>query len=191
MAGRAATPEHRGGGDPARTDRFRYAPGRSGLLAIAAIAALGGFGIAAAAFDLGGAQASGAALWLGPGGAVLLLAMAGLFWLARRRPVLLIIGPVGLDTPAALAHPVAWRDIWRIRRTPWRVSFWQRLVILTVDLAPGIRPLYKRRPWTWPAVDAWIARKYGLFVPIHNLDAPEDVILASIERFKPVQRVAT
>gem|GEM_PF-3740646 len=40
-----------------------------------------------------------------------------------------------------------------------------------------------------PRIDAWLARKLGLRIPVHNLDAPEAAILASVERFKPVERV--
>jgi len=61
--------------------------------------------------------------------------------------------------------------------------------MLKVELIQGVRPLYRRRPWTMPRIDAWLARKLGLRIPVHNLDAPEAAILASVERFKPVERV--
>jgi len=191
MTGQGSGPDRRGGGDRARTDAFRYAPGRVGLLAALSIGALGAFAIAMVALDLGGARARPGAVWIAPAGALLILTMLGLLWLSRRAPVLLAIGPDGLDLPAALARPVAWAEIWRIRRTRRPISLWQDLVMLKVELSHGVRLRYKRRLWTWPAVDAWIARKYGLRVPLHNLDAAEQVILASVERFKPVQRVAT
>ncbi|HSF94093.1 MAG TPA: hypothetical protein VLA52_03635 [Thermohalobaculum sp.] len=180
----------RGGGDRDRTDAFRFAAG-SGVYAFAAMGALGAFAVAAAMFDLGGAQTKGDALWLAPAGLFLILVTFGLFWLTRRRPVLLTIGPEGLNLPAALARPLAWAEIWRMRRSRRKVMLQPEFIMLKVELGPGIRPSYKRFPWTWPLVDAWLARKYGLRVPLHNLDAAEDVILASIERFKPVQRVAT
>lgn len=183
--------DHRGGGDRARTDAFRFAPGYAGILAAISIGGLGFGAIAAAAFDLGGAQAKGQAVWLAAGGLFLVLTMAAFVWLIRRRPVLLTVGPEGLNLPAALARPVAWREIWRLRRTRRKVFLRPEFILLRVELARGVRPRYKRRPWTWPAVDAWIARKFGLRVPLHNLDAAEAVILASVERFKPVQRVAT
>jgi hypothetical protein len=117
--------------------------------------------------------------------------MAGLFWVTHRRPVLLRVGPDGLDLPAAFARPLAWAEIWRLRRTRRKQFLQPEFVMLRADLAPGIHPTYKRRLWTWPSVDAWIAAKWGLRVPLHNLDAAEEVILASVERFKPVQRVAS
>jgi hypothetical protein len=181
--------DQRGGGERARTDAFRFAPGRSGVFAVACIGTLGLFAIAAAVFNLGAAQATGSALLLAPGGLILVLVAFGLFWLARRRPVLLTIGPHGLDLPAALARPVTWADIWRLRCSRQRQFLLPAIVMLRAELAPGIDAVYKRRPWTWPVVDAWIARKWGLHFPIHNLDAAEEVILASVERFKPVQRV--
>jgi hypothetical protein len=190
MAGSGHMADQRGGGDRSRTDAFRFAPGGA-VYAFAAIGGLGAFAVAAAVFDLGGARENGDALWLVPAGVFLIVVCFGLFWATRRRPVLLRVGPEGLDLPAALAGPVAWADIWRMFRTRRRVILQPDFVLLKVELGPGVRPVYKRRPWTWPIVDGWIARKYGLRIPLHNLDAAEEVILASIERFKPVQRVAT
>ena len=91
----------------------------------------------------------------------------------------------------AFARPVAWAEIWRIRRTRRPISWRQELIILKVELTPGLRPSYKRSLMTWPLVDGWIARKFGLRIPIQNLDADETTILASVERFRPVQRVTT
>jgi hypothetical protein len=181
--------EHRGGGDRSRTDAFRFAPG-NGVYAFAAIGALGLFAIGAAVFDLGDAQAKGVSVFLVPAGLLLVIVMLVLFWLTHRRPVLLTIGPDGLDMPAALAHPVAWRDIWRMRRTHWRHRFRQDMIVLKIELPRGVNVVYKRRLWTMPRLDSWIARNYGLSIPIHNLDAGEALILASIERFRPVQRVS-
>lgn len=188
MADGQRAPNKRGSGDRARTDAFRYAPGRTGQFAFAAMGALGAVATAVVAFDLGDARASAGAALVAPAGLVLIGAMIGLMWLTRRAPVLLTIGPEGMNLPAALARPVAWAEIWRLRLTVRRVWLQPRFSMLRVDLARGVRPAYQRRPWTWPTADAWLARKIGLRVPIHNLDAPEAVILASVERFKPVQR---
>ena len=84
---------------------------------------------------------------------------------------------------------MAWRNIWRLSRTRRKISWRQQLIILKVELTPGLRPRYKRSLMTLPAIDGWIARKFGLRIPIQNLDADETTILASIERFRPVQRV--
>jgi len=110
MSGRETCPERRGGGDRARTDAFRYAPGRSGLFAFISIGALGAIAIAVVLLDLGGVQAKAGAAWVVPAGAVLIATMIGLLWLTRRAPVLLTVGPEGLNLPAALARPVAWAE---------------------------------------------------------------------------------
>jgi hypothetical protein len=191
MADGQTVQERRGGGDRARTDAFRYAPGLTGLLAFALIGALGTLAVAVVVFDLGGARTKTGAAWVAPAGALLIVTMIGLLWLTRRAPVLLTVGPEGLNLPAALARPVSWAEIWRLRLTVHRTFPRPRFSMLKVELMQGIRPVYQRRPWTWPTVDAWLARKIGLRVPIHNLDAAEDVILASVERFKHVQRVST
>jgi len=179
----------RGGGDRSRTDAFRFAPGRVGKFAFCGIGLLGLAAIMLEVFDVDGTR--GDAVWVLPAGAFLILVMAGLFWITRRRPVLLRIGPAGLDLPAVFARPLAWADIWRLRHSRRKQWLQPAFVLLRADLAPGIRPAYKRRLWIWPSVDAWIAKKWGLRIPLHNLHAAEEVILASVERFKSVQRVAT
>jgi hypothetical protein len=189
MSDRKTDPVQRGGGDRGRVDAFRYAPGRVGIAAFVSTGALGAVAIAVVSLDLGGAQARAGAAWVAPAGVLLIAMTIGLIWLTRRAPVLLTVGPEGLDLPAALARPVAWAEIWRIRLAVRRAFLRPRFAMLTVDLIRGVRPRYRRRPWTWPSVDAWLVRKLGLRVPIHNLDAAEAVILASVERFKPVERV--
>jgi hypothetical protein len=189
MNGQGNEPDRRGGGDRVRTDAFRYAPGLSGLLAFGSVGVLGAVVIAVVAFDLGGARSTPGADWAVPAGAVLILAMSGLLWVARRAPVLLTIGPEGLNLPAAFARPVAWAEIWRIRLIARKAWLQPRMVFMKVELMRGMQPVYQRRLWTMPRADAWLARKIGLRIPIHNLDAAEEVILASVERFKPVQRV--
>lgn len=190
MTGQSGKLDQRGGGDLTRTDAFRYAPG-SAVWAFFAIGGIGALAILLVLLDVAGARSRGEAIWVVPAGMFLILAMVGLFWLTRRAPVLLKIGPDGLDLPAAFANPVAWRDIWRIQHSRRKLRLQTAFIMLKVELAQGIRPVYKRRLWTWPKIDGWIARKWGLRVPLHNLDAAEDVILASVERFKPVKRVAT
>ena len=186
----ATDEDRRGGGDRARTDAFRYAPGSATVWIFISIGVLGFVVILLVLFDAGGKARADAILAV-PAGLFLILVTFGLLWVTRRAPVLFEVGPDGLSLAAAFAHPIPWRDIWRIRRTRRPVTLMQDLVMLKVELMQGVTPVYKRRLWTWPKVDAWIARNYGLRVPIHNLDAPEDVIIASVERFKPVQKVAT
>ena len=185
----SAIPDNRGGGDTTRSDAFRYAP-RGAVLAITALVALGVTAIAIVAYDVGGARETPEAGWVTLGGLIIILFALGLAWIAARRPVLLVVGPDGLDLPAAFERPVPWSGIHHVHRTGWRVSLFHKLVMLKVELVDGARPSYKRRLWTMPAVDGWIARRFGLRVPVQNLDADEETVIASIERFKPVQRVA-
>jgi hypothetical protein len=177
----------RGGGDRARDDAFHFAPGNAHY-AFAGIAALGIFAIAAAWLDLGGAQAKGDAIWLAPAGVFLVLFASGLYWLRWRKPALLVVGQAGLHLPVALARPVAWGEVWRISHTRRRISWFQELIILNVELTPGLQPRYKRSLMTIPVIDGWVAKKFGLRIPIQNLDAPAVTILASVERFMPVAR---
>lgn len=190
MTERQGISDQRGGGDRARTDRFRYAPG-SAIWAFFAIGGIGALAILVVVFDFADARSRGEAIWVVPAGMFLILVMAGLFLLTRRAPVLLKIGPDGLDLPAALASPIAWRDIWRICHSRRKLVLQPAFIMLKVEFSQGVRPVYKPRLWTWPTVDSWIAVKWGLRVPIHNLDADAKAVIASVERFKPVQMVAT
>lgn len=173
--------------DRERTDAFRFHPKRSAFI-VAATGALGLFAMAAVLLDLGNARDEGPPLVILLAGGFLVLLALGLFWLARRRPVLLRIGPEGLDLPMALAHPLAWAEIWRIQHIRVRVRAWRKVGMLKVDLARDVYPNYKRSLWTFPLFDSWIARKLGLRIPLYYLDASEDAIIASVERFKPVRR---
>lgn len=187
MDGRDAQPDGRGGGNPDRTDAFRFASGGA-QWAFGAIGAIGAAAILLVLFDAMDSRDD--AVWVVPAGLFLILAMIVLYWISRQAPVLLRIGPEGLDLPAALARPVDWREIWRIRQSRREMILHPSFIMLKIELLQGVRPVYKRRIWTWPAVDGWIARNYGLRVPLDNLDAAEEVILASVERFKSVQRLA-
>ena len=189
MDRRNAIPDTRGGGHSWRSDAFSYAPGGA-VLATLTIIALGAVAVAVVAYDLGGASRRPEAGLMSLGGLVIILFGLGLAWIMWRRPVLLIVGPDGLHLPVAFERPLPWSRIHRIRLTRWRISLFQRLSMLRVDLVQGAQPEYKHRLWLMPRVDAWMARRFGLRVPLQNLDADEDTVLASIERFKPVLRTA-
>lgn len=182
-------PDSRGGGDTSRRDAFRYSS-RGAVLAIIAIFALGATAIAFVAYNVGGARETPEAGWMTLAGLFLIVVALGLVWIASRRPVLLVVGPDGLDLPGAFQRPVAWTETACIRRTRLRTSLFSKLILLRVDLVEGAQPHYKRRPWTMPIFDAWLARRIGLRVPVQNLDADEETIIASIERFRPVEREA-
>ena len=189
MTVESAIPDPRGGGDRSRRDAFRYAP-RGAVFALIAILGVGLTAIAFVAYDIGGARGRPEAGWVMLGGLVIILFTLGLAWIAMRRPVLLVVGPDGIDLPVALAESVPWEAIRRIRFRRWRVSLLSSLRMLKVELADGMRLSYKRRLWTMPRVDGWIARRYGLTGPLQNLDADEEVVIASVERFRPVTKDA-
>jgi len=179
--------DQRGGGDRGREDTFRYAP-RNAHYAFAALAGLGAIAIAIAVFDVQGVRETGEAFWLVPAGTILIFVGLGLYAIMWRKPALLVIGPDGLFLPIALAKPIAWGEIWRISHARQRISWFQEMSILKVELTPGLEPSYKRSPIVWPLVDGLIARKLGLRIPLQSLDADDTTILASVERFRPVTR---
>ena len=182
--------ETRGGGPVERVDAFR-ARVRGGALAAIAVAALAVFALAAALFDLGQARQTGDAYWLAPAGLLLLPVAAGLGWVAFRRPVVLTIGPEGLYQPIACTAPLSWRDVWRMRCVRRKGGLFRRsTAVLEIDLSPGAMIPYKRWAGSVPVIDRWLVRKFGLRVPLHHLDAEAGAVLASIERFRPVDAVS-
>jgi hypothetical protein len=182
---RHGTTDPRGGGDRTRSDAFRYAP-RKVRLGTAAAVVLAATALAAAGSDLGNARADSTALGLAAGGAFLILFGVGLLWMARRRPILLVVGPEGLDLPLAFATPAPWSRVARLTRVRHRIFPLTTLTLLRADLVRGATPDYKRTLLTMPRIDGWLARRAGLSIPIHNLDADEATILASVARFRPV-----
>lgn len=176
------------GADPReRVDRFRQnvrqpllIAGLSGiLLALLIAAALIGPGFEGDAWDLAG-LALGVVFLGGLIGAAL--------WAARRRPVVLVVGPDGIALPIAWRGPIAWRDIHRVRR-----EVHQRLGLgqahwLAIDPAPGVLPDYR---WSGPRrLELWWLRKGGIRVPLSGLAGDPDVVIASIERYRAVSRGA-
>jgi hypothetical protein len=65
----------------------------------------------------------------------------------------------------------------------------QRIVMLHVELASGARPPYRR--WVMPRIETWLARRFGLRIALHTLDAGAERVLASIERFRTVERMSS
>ena len=181
--------ERRGGGPVERVDAFRVRV-RGNALAAIAVAALSVFALAAAAFDLGQARQTGDAYWLAPAGLLLMPVAAGLGWFTVKKPVVLTIGPDGLYQPIACTAPLPWRDVWRMRCIQSKTMLRGRSAVLEIDLSPGAMIPYKRWARSVPVIDRWLVRKFGLRVPLHHLDAEAGTVLASIERFRPVEVVS-
>ncbi len=188
MSRRRERVETRGAGPAERVDAFRVRVRGSWLVATA-VAAPGAFAVAAAVFDLGAARQTGNAYWLAPSGLFLLAVAAGLCWFAAKRPVVLKIGPEGLQQPITWAAPLPWRDIWRMRCVKRGGRFSRRTATLEVDLSPGAAIPYKRWGSPVPAADRWLVRKFGLRIPLQHFDAEVETVLASLERFRPVNPV--
>ncbi len=170
--------------DENNVDQFRYRRGSAWIGAIAA-------GLLLAATVLGisvGADLSKSTeIFMGVAAVLLLSALVLLFvYLARRAPVQLRVGPAGLDMAVGFAEPLAWRDIHRIRYLGETKHLTGKQAWLVVDPAPGVIPEYRLAGPRF--VEAWLLRKIGVRIPLHMLDAEPDVVIRSIERFRPVQR---
>ena len=108
------------------------------------------------------------------------------FYLATKAPVLLRIGPDGLEMSGGWTAPLAWQDIHRIRFLGETKQLTGKQVWLVVDPAPGVIPAYR---FMGPKkAERWLLRKIGVRIPLHMLETDADAVLRSIERFKPIQR---
>ena len=174
------------GADLHRTDRFRH-NGRSALLLASLCAALLGLLLAGVFLGDGYDPGSYDPLWAALGSLFLGALVAAALWVAWNRPVMLVVGPDGLNMPVGWRGPVAWRDIHRIRRHRARRQLFEVTQSLEVDLSPGVLPDYR---FAGPRrLELWLRRKWALRIPIHQLDPGPDAVIASIERFRPVTRV--
>ena len=161
---------------------FRY--GGQGALTLAALSgALVLLTILAAAIGPGFDATSLDPLWLVL--AVLFLAALSVLplWLRARAPVLMRIGPEGLSLPLTWSAPLPWQDIHRIILMHDK-RFLSRTDLLRIDLLQGRLPPY--RFVTHKGAEKWLLRKVGLRIPISSLSARPEVIVASVERFRPV-----
>jgi hypothetical protein len=76
-----------------------------------------------------------------------------------------------------------WSDIHRIRvRSIARLTGTECWLI--VDPAPGVLPAHRL---AGPQrLERWHLRKVGIRIPLHTLEGPPEVVIASIKRFRPV-----
>lgn len=105
-------------------------------------------------------------------------------WLLRRRPVVMTVGPEGILLPIAFSSPLPWSDIHRIRRVRSQSSLTGARDWLIIDPSPGV--LAPLRLPVWRRLELWFQRKHGVRVPLHGLDADGDLVVRSVERFRPV-----
>lgn len=176
----------RGDGEGTRSDAFRLS-GRQAALGGAVVFVPGAASVVLAADNVGGILDRPGGAWLVPGGVFLMLTALVLAWIAWRRPVLLTVGPRGIGLPATLARPVPWESIRRVRCTRRPSWLYPRPRMLKIDLVDGARLDYESRWWTFPGIDSRIAFRHGLNAPLQQLDADDATVIASIERFSPVE----
>lgn len=169
--------------DRGRTDAFRYDP-RAARWAVGLLALLAALTLAAVLFGDGFGADRADRLWAALAITFLALLIGGLSWAMRRRPVLLRVGPDGIDLPIGFARPLAWADVHRVRRLPETRGLAGRQRWLVIDPVPGVLPRYRlpgpRR------LERWLMPRWGIRVPLHTLDAAPEDIVASIERYRPV-----
>lgn len=169
--------------DRSRTHAFRYG-GRSARWALVMLAFLLLLTVASTAFAPGFDASSNDPLWAAFASACLVGLMAAFAWLALKRPVVLRIGPDGIDMPIGFSRPLTWSRIHRVRRLPASKRWIGKHDWLIVDPSPGVLPEWRL---SGPRqLDLWLMPPLGLRIPLHVLDAAPGAVIASIERFHPV-----
>lgn len=116
---------------------------------------------------------------------VFLVVLLGVFlYVAKHQPVTLKVGPNGIDVPFAFKKPLAWHDIERIERKP-TIGFWQKREWLKIFPLPDVLPDYRLK--SPRKLELWYLRRAGVQLPLHGIKGSSNDIIASIERFHPVQ----
>ena len=169
-----------------RVDAFRLARGRPLMVGVL-LSLIAGASLALAAHDAERLRASGELAWLQIAGLLVLAAALGAFWLAWRRPVLLRVGPEGIHVTLGYRRPLPWNDIRTIDHTGWRTGIFHKVSVLKVEPAPDAELCY-RGPRLPRAIERWYARRVGVLVPLQYIDADAETVIASVERFHPVER---
>jgi hypothetical protein len=116
----------------------------------------------------------------------LLALIGGAGWVLRRDPVVLRVGPEGLELPFAFSMPLGWEAMHRIRRETGGGGLYGKRDWLIVDPSPGV--LAPIRLKTWRRLDLWFQGKHGVRIALHGLEGDPERIVASVERFRPVVR---
>ncbi|NND18578.1 MAG: hypothetical protein HKN98_08360 [Silicimonas sp.] len=124
-------------------------------------------------------------VWV-PVAALSLAAVTAVFvWMLWKRPAILRIDQRGVDLPIAFREPLAWSDIHRIRLTRPQTGLYGKRAWIIIDPSPGI--LAPLRLPVWRRFELKFQKYHGVRIPLHGIDAPSEDIVASFERFRPVQ----
>ena len=178
-----------GGPDPDERQRVDvyHQDGRTLLLVAGLDSGLLALVVAGVLFGPGFDPRTGDPVWAALAGLFLAALVGACLWLLRRRPVVLRVGPAGLDLPITFARPLSWADVHRIRRLPAQRRLGGPSQWLVVDPAPGVLPHF-RFP-VWRALELRLQRRHGVRIPLHALDAAPEAVVASIARFRPVMDI--
>jgi hypothetical protein len=151
---------------------------------------LGGVGLALAALDSEHLRASGELVLLYAAGIAVLALALGAFLLAWWRPVLLRVGPEGIHVTPGFRRPFPWQDVQQLSYRSWRSGFFHSTSVLKIELVSDAKLPYRAPKLRIASLDAWYRRNFGILVPLRYLDANEEAVIASVERFRPIQRVS-
>ncbi|MFY0692152.1 MAG: hypothetical protein JXR14_09565 [Paracoccaceae bacterium] len=115
---------------------------------------------------------------------LLALPIAACVWVLRKRPRALVISAEGIDIPLAFRRPLRWDEVHRIRRIRTKGGLYGPRDWLIIDPSPGVLPPVRFR--LWRKLELRWQKFFGVRIPLHGLEAPGDVIVRSVERFRPV-----
>lgn len=172
--------------DTADDDRIdSYYQRRSTLISIVSMLSVLLILLVIAVFFGSGFEASSRdPLWAALAVLVLVAVIAGVLWILWKRPVVLTVGPKGIQPIIAFRRPLAWREIHRIRRSRGHGSLTGRRDWLVIDPLPGV--LAPLRMPVWRALELRLQKHHGVRIPLHGLEGDPDEVVQSVERFRPV-----
>lgn len=131
-------------------------------------------------------QGSWQAVWVPLAVLTLGAVVAGFGWMLWRRPVVLRVGPEGVELPIVFKAPMPWSDMHRIRHLRGGNGLYGARDWIVIDPSPGV--LAPLRMPVWRRFELKFQKHYGVRIPLHGIDADPDKVIASIERFRPVSR---
>ncbi len=123
-------------------------------------------------------------VWVPVAALTLGVVVAGFGWMLWRRPVVLRIGAEGVELPIVFKAPMPWSDMHRIRYMKGGKGLYGVRDWIIIDPSPGVLPPL-RLP-VWRRFELKFQKHFGVRIPLHGIDADPQVVIASIERFRPV-----
>lgn len=165
-----------------KTIPFRAEPRNAWLVAVLAsmLLALLGTALFVGASEVTTAQRLGGAM-----GAMFLAGLIAIaVRVALRPPVVLRIGPEGLDLPIAFRTPLQWQNIRAMVREGPHTGLHGGRDWLVVHPVEGVLPDHRfpgpRR------MELWHLRRNGIRIPLHGILGPPEDVLSAIARYRPM-----